>query len=416
MKTIKLPITLENNENDILTEFRREYSSAVKIAYNRLLDGLKQKEIREYFKTKISYSYIDTWFIQSAIYKAMAMYDADKKLKITKKIFGSKHNFMQRTKNRITKKQYQQNRLMSILSIGEAPQTGNRKFSFEAEYLIFKPNKSTKIKVLLPKLKRNYKSEYESLVKLSKNKELPIQVELSHTHVFITFDETKLKEKSSENIVKGLFCGIDLNPNYIGISIRDDNKIHKTKLYDLKNLTGKKCNYNKLNFETIEIFHDIGRICKNYGVEFIFLEDLSFKQGNKGKGKHFNRLTQNQWNRSIPSQILSKYCKIFKVNAAYSSTIGNIIYDEYPDPIASSLEIGRRGYECIIKKSKKFYPDKIPNTKIQDRWKEADFSGVSDWKELHTLLKNSKMKYRIPVPERTVFKIFSSHKSQVYSL
>ena len=34
MKTIKLPITLENNENDILTEFRREYSSAVKIAYN----------------------------------------------------------------------------------------------------------------------------------------------------------------------------------------------------------------------------------------------------------------------------------------------------------------------------------------------------------------------------------------------
>ena len=80
------------------------------------------------------------------------------------------------------------------------------------------------------------------------------------------------------------------------------------------------------------------------------------------------------------------------------------------------MEIGRRGYECIIKKSKKFYPDKIPNTKIQDRWKETDFSGVSDWKELHALLKNSKMKYRIPVPERTVFKIFSSHKSKVYIL
>ena len=70
----------------------------------------------------------------------------------------------------------------------------------------------------------------------------------------------------------------------------------------------------------------------------------------------------------------------------------------------------------LIKKSKKFYPDKIPYTKIQDRWKETDFSGVSDWKELHALLKNSKMKYRIPVPEGTVFKIFSSHKSKVYVL
>ena len=43
--------------------------------------------------------------------------------------------------------------------------------------------------------------------------------------------------------------------------------------------------------------------------------------------------------------ILEKYFKINSVNAAYSSTIGNILNDMYADPVASSIEIGRRGYE-----------------------------------------------------------------------
>ena len=125
---------------------------------------------------------------------------------------------------------------------------------------------------------------------------------------------------------------------------------------------------------------------------------------------------QTQYWKSLYPEKIKKIQQEIEHTCDELDYAGSFIYDEYPDPIASSLEIGRRGYECVIKKSKKFYPDKIPYTKIQDRWKETDFSGISDWKELHALLKNSKMKYRIPVPDRTVFKIFSSHKSQVYSL
>jgi hypothetical protein len=85
----------------------------------------------------------------------------------------------------------------------------------------------------------------------------------------------------------------------------------------------------------------------------VFLEDLNFKTGNKKKGKGFNRLTINQWNRNTPFEILSKYFKnkIFKVNAAVSSTIGNCLYN-YSDPINASLEIARRGFDVIILKKK----------------------------------------------------------------
>ena len=69
--------------------------------------------------------------------------------------------------------------------------------------------------------------------------------------------------------------------------------------------SGKNVCPNKLNHETKEIFHYIGRKLKSLNVEYVFLEDLNFKNGNKGKGKNFNRLTINQWNRNISYNILS---------------------------------------------------------------------------------------------------------------
>ena len=421
MKTIVLPINLENNNDSfIINEYRREVSSCIRLSYNRLKDGLKQKEIRNWFKENINFKYLDSWFIQSSIYEAISMFEKDlesskKTNKFPKRIFGGKNNLRLRCQNKITKKDFKSRRMTFITSIGEAPKKGNRKFEFEKEYITFKPYKGIKVKLNLPKLKNSYKKDYYKIVEFSKQNILPIQVKISDTHIYISYEETLLHEKEIYVPIKNRYCGIDLNPNYIGMSIVENEKIIYTQLFDLKDLTGKNINYNKLDYEVIQIYHEIGRICKNLKCEFIFLEDLSFSQGNKGKGKWFNRLTQNQWNTTIPYQILSKYLKVFKINSAYSSTIGNIINDSYPDPIASSLEIGRRGYSVIIKKNMKFYPDFISITKLQDRWKETDFSDINDWKSLHVLLKESKVKYRIPIPDRSSFKSFQNRKSKVFT-
>lgn len=78
----------------------------------------------------------------------------------------------------------------------------------------------------------------------------------------------------------------------------------------------------------------------------MFVEELKFDQGDKKKGKAYNRLTSNQFLFNEFIRMLTKFGNVKLVNAAYSSTIGNIVHHQYPDPVAASMEIARRGIEC----------------------------------------------------------------------
>jgi len=82
------------------------------------------------------------------------------------------------------------------------------------------------------------------------------------------------------------------------------------------------------------------------------MEDLNIESKDSGKGKRFNRLVNNQWNRNSFANNLEKRCNIFgikllKVKPEYSSFIGNFLFRtlNLPDPVLSSIEISRRGYE-----------------------------------------------------------------------
>ena len=422
---------------EIISEYTRLQNNVIRIAYNRFREGLSEKDIRLFLKTMNLQSesiVIDSWFVQSGIYKAKEMYSKDlESFKLTgifpKRIFGSKSNLIKRSKYLISKEEFKNNRILPLLVIGEAPKKGNRKFNFtNIEFIEFKPFNKCKISISLPKLRKNLKSELESLIKFSNSNELPYQIQLSDKFIWITFDNLKLKDLEKENTyspIKNRYCGIDLNPNFIGFSVKENDKIIHTEEIDLKNLTGKNINYDKLNYETIEIFHYIGRKLKSLNVEYVFLEDLNFKNGNNGYGKRFNRLTINQWNRNLPFEILSKHFKnkIFKVNAAYSSTIGNSLYN-FSDPINASLEIGRRGFEVIILKKRNkegvsgFYPEFDLNMIRDELRKQTAGLELKTWKELHTFLKNSKVRYRVSWDEAILLhpmfcRKFYSKKSKV---
>jgi hypothetical protein len=444
MKTIKLPIEYSNKDDlNIVSEYTRLQNNVIRIAYNRFKDNYSEKKIRNYLKSMNLSSdliSIDSWFIQSAIYKAKEMFKKDSEFEksnnfFPKRIFGSKSNLIKRSKNLIDKETYKNNRSLPLLIIGEAPKKGNRKFNFtNLSNIEFKPFLKCKISISLPKLRNNYKKDLNLLIKFSNSNEIPYQIQLSKHFIWITFDENKLQELEKEEnklsksnfYIKNRYCGIDLNPNYIGFSVKDESdKIIHTEQIDLKNLTGKNINSNKLDHETKEIFHYIGKKLKSLKCEYVFLEDLNFKTGNKKKGKGFNRLTINQWNRNTPYNILSKYFKnkLFKVNAAYSSTIGNCLYN-YSDPINASLEIGRRGFEVIIlkKKDKKgvssFYPEFNLSIMREEIRNQTAHLELNSWKELHTFLKNSKLKYRVSLDEASslhpmFYRKFYSKKSKV---
>ena len=421
MRTIKLPhITEDPTFNQCLLDLQRVQSSIYHVAYKRASEGLAEIEIRTTCRNL--FPQIDSWIVQSAIKKGIGQFKADWELAKSKgedfdgsRIFGGKRNFFRRIKGLITREEWKECRLEDLYLIGEGPQGGNRKFNFNSDSITFKPKLGTRFELQLPKLHGFYSTDYANLVVATTNKLMPITVSLNSTHIFLSYDETKLEIHKPKKIIAGRYLGIDLNPNYIGVSYFDANKqLLDTKLYNFTGLTGKNINADKLKHELREVAIDIGKQAQHYQIQHLFVEDLHFKQGNAGKGRNFNRLVKNQFLITEFTRMLSKFGKVIAVNAAYSSTIGNVVNEGCPDPVAASMEIARRGIESrVVKGSKLFYPPMVPLEVLQRRWKDVVIPVMDTWIELHAFLKVTGLKYRVEIPSIEMFRLFSSESSKV---
>lgn len=412
MISLKFPINLLAEDSDFIESVQKEQSPMTRSAYKFASDGLAEISVRSGMRERFP-GKLDSWYQQSSVKLGIGMFKSDNELGVDKRIFGGKSNIIRRSKGLISNEEWKQCRLMPVYLIGESPAKGNRKFDFYDDRVIFKPFKGKKIEIKLPKMRKNWSKLWKQAVLLANEKLLPITVSLTKDHIVFSFDDKKVKQDSNnyKNPIGTRYAGIDLNPNYVGVSIFDRGKLVDTKIFSFKKTTGKYACDDKLEHETIEVAHSIGKWLKHNQVAHLYLEQLSFKQGDKKQGKAFNRLTQNQWKKTAFKDALRKYYDFSEVNAAYSSTIGNLLNSLYPDPIAASMEIARRGYECFKKKSKKFYPDLISQRELQNRWKEIEFPMFKSWKELHDFLRNAKLKYRVPLPPEESFRIFSSSKS-----
>lgn len=426
MKTISLPYTCSDDDNDFIKDEIRKSSNMIRYAFNRYKDGKSEKDIRLLAKS-LNNIPSDSWFIQCAIKKASYLFSTN----YNKVIFGGKFNFFQKLKNKITNKQFKENRLLGVYSQGEKNRCGNRKFKLDIinNQIIFKFSKAKHICLKLPKLHKNYLSDLVGLQTLAKNRGIAFSVELKLDKICISFDDSKIytgNYKGNVNIVGA----IDMNPNYIGFSIsgyiRNKRKVLLQEQYDLSYFTknlhlssdhkDSKYQNNKQIHELKEITKDIIKKCKYFNVGKFGIEDLSFKSGNSGKGKNFNRLTNNKWKRDALVSALKKHCLLNKidfieVNPVYSSFIGNLV-NNAPDPIASSLEIARRAMFKYIKGM--FYPELIRKEDLFNQWKESTSWVYSSWKELFDIVKTSGLRYRRSLDsfESKVFR-FMSYKSNV---
>ena len=406
MKTISLPYYCSDEEKNFIKNEICKSSNMVRYAYNRFQDGKSEKDIRTLSHT-LNNIPSDSWLIQCAIKKASYI----NKVNHDKIIFGGKFNFFQRLKNKISRAEYQYKRLLALYSQGERLCNGNRKFALDIvnNQIIFKFSKRHHISLNLPNLHKNYLSELTSLQTLAENKQINFSVELSVNRIHISFDDSLLHPnfyKGRENIV----AGIDMNPNYIGFSISrydgDKRKVLLQEQYDLAHFTqnlhkassdkSNKQQNNKQIHELKEIAKQIIMKCKHFKVGKFGIEDLSFKVGDSGKGKNFNRLTKNKWKREALVSALKKQCLLAKiefieVNPAYSSLIGNLM-NNISDPIASSLEIARRAMFKYVKG--KFYPELIRREDLLNRWKESASWVYKSWRELFDIIKMSGVRYR----------------------
>ena len=426
MKTIKLPYKTSENLVTIL----KQYSSVIRYSYNRFLEGKTEKEVRYLIKSLNNINLLNSWLVQCAILDGKAIH---KRFGNEKVIFGSKMNFINRLKNKITKEEYQLKRLLPVNIQGEVLKNGNRSFKLDIidnNQIIFKLNRNKHIELKLPRLRKNIKNELFKLQQLNEVKThqegYTFSIRFDLNYIYISFEEFKKEE--NKNLNENRYLGIDLNPAAIGISILENDKVLYTREFSLKPIIDKilsenlnadsnkmKYFHNKLRFETIEISKSIAKLAKHYNCKFVFIEDLHFKD--ISEIKIVNRLVRNLWKKSLFISNLTKRLniegiKLYSVNPAYSTFIGNLQHD-YTDAVNASIEIARRGYEIIIKKNKKGF---FPNLVVKHHWKEMATT-YTDWKKLFLDIKNLKLKYRVSLNDvKHSFKVFqqnSTRKSMV---
>lgn len=440
MITIKLPYNSTDKFYSKLFDLRRQYSICVRFIYNRLIDEkIDTKELYQYCKSTINnIPDMNSFFLLSAINEAKQLYKRFGTKDETKHIiFGGRSNLSRYNRGKINKETYKNNKLLPFNILADELKNGNRHFKLNIineNFIEFKLNAKEHFILHLPKLRPNIRKQLYKLQNLNEGKQgdkgYGYSIKLTEKYIYISFDE--FKNEIINQYQENRYLGIDMNPDNIGISIceyiNNENKIIHTQQFNFSEIIDKTFNLNKasnhtdskywnnkLNFEIYQISKKISNLSSQYNCKYIFIEELKFDQKKQRikktiKSKNFNRLTKNSWKRNKFIENLEKRCninnqKLIKVNASYSSIIGNLQYD-YVDSINASIEIARRGYECrILRNRDKYHPAVKLKDTILHQWKEMGSVIPGNWKDVYSKIKNMGIKYRVSLREcsRSVF-------------
>ena len=398
MLTIKLPLTSKID----ITDYQKQYTNVVRYAYNRYKEGHKLSQIEKLVKKNMeNLNLLDASLIKSACDKAKSLTKKDNV------IFGGKKNWRDYNKGLITKEVYRQNKLEPIVVRGsKQDHNGNRKFSLDIEknQITFKPKKGTNITASFAHTKQN--KIIKIIQKKGKLKEKGFTIGLNNNYVWITYDETILKEKIYSPINKRI-ASIDLNPNYISLVVVQKNKILHKEIIGLKDLN--KANTNKKKHEDFEISKRLVETAKHYRCEYFAYEKLDIKPKNQNKGRRLNKLCNNDWRRKRVINNIVKRCNIIGIKTQevipqYSSFVGQIDNPNEYDSIAAAIEINRRALLFI---EKYHYNENVNiegkiirikeklSSTLADRWKKnLNAKNISTYFDLYNEIKKTKYSYR----------------------
>lgn len=313
-------------------------------------------------------------------------------------VFGGKATLRQVTYNknmyRLTSKQeyldaynkhlieYISHRTLPLFVVGKSAEGGNRKFDFDFtnNRILFKPDRKNHFDIQIKAGKKQHTVLCKLQEMLDRN-EIAITVSLTTNKIILTYDNELLngynfhdkkckvtqasvpaehrkdvwisykREQEARKLTGKMinrFAAIDMNPDKIGFCIMDAGRIIMKKCYHLKKVieTVEGNNTNEIEFNLAHIYKSIFNHCMHFKVSAFVTEELEFDH-DETTGKQFNRSTKNLWCRAHQEMLITKYTqnlgiKHIQVNPAYSSFVGNLLFNLY-DPISASAEICRRG-------------------------------------------------------------------------
>jgi hypothetical protein len=363
-------------------------------------------------------------------------------------VFGGKAVLQSIANGNDHKEEYKRNRLLPLCFYGETSRNGNRFFNFRGlsdGFVLFKPEGSDiKMNIEL-KIKKGDVLLLKQIEELAMKKECAVTVRLTTKRIYITYDEALLngnkfdekavyksishiKDKDERRTLlrkahvefeeqmlakknKNRFLAVDMNPDGIGYSILEKKSdaphgefvVLKKEYLDFSVLNKQDTNKRKYEI-SIAIRYLFGQL-SHYNCAYFVSEELNDLGGKDNGNRIANRKINNLWNREYINNLFTKYCNIrgikrIEVNPAYSSFIGNINYETF-DPIAASIEIGRRGIIKYIRGARiipEFCMSNIANglaEKISSAKKIYDnIYECKTWKELYKAFSTAKMSVR----------------------
>lgn len=437
MITLKIKyIAKDESDNQVIADYLKQYNNLLHLFYNRLKDGVSETKCKH-----LQYNNIDlmkSWFRQSCVKDASFLLKNEETV-----LFGGKFLFNQLLRKNISKEEFKEKRLVPLCSMGDKNCRGNRLFrlSEDCYSVVFSPTIKNRIHLKLIGVGNRIKV-LQKLYLHQQLKDTPITYKLDKKYIYISFDESILQDEIVKPI-QNRILSIDMNPNYVGWSVvdwksSDGFKVINSGVISLKNIndieynikklklpsTSKERRYlsNKRQHETLEVSKFLVNVAKHYQCECFGIEDLTIKSKNNHQGKNFNRLVNNNWNRNKLFNNLRKRCNIYgikfiEISPQYSSIIGNLAYRSLglPDMVLSSIEISRRCYEFNLqyilqvkdKTKNVIFPiiTELLLSKVKHSLEEVKcFVDFVNWKQIHSELKKSKLRYRFPLDER-VFQI-----------
>ncbi len=359
--SLQFKLQLEGPEKKKVLDLMRKQSSAIRSAYNMLIDNKSHAQI--YQRLRQLFPDLPTKYIDSAIYKAK-QYPTDQKV-----VFGGKALFEKLCKNKDKesrkrlKSKWKEQRQGTLISIGSKHPTikgnlltrfenrgeqlylrittGNREFVY-ARVLREPSNEKDKWNTFLAMLFESWKSRNYFAYTV----ELKLRDGEVYGSVAFDYPEPQIWLTRKYGVI-----GIDTNasPLHLAIAeVSEDGNLLSYQSISLHELIGLSKN-EKENREW-HLAHKIIDIAKQAG-KAIAIEDLKkVKKGRRGDGKAKLRKRLHNWNfKSLLSKIerVAKLngIEVIKVNPAFTSVIGSLKYApqlNIDKDIAGAYVIGRR--------------------------------------------------------------------------
>lgn len=475
-----LVFKLKNNDNNVsqIKDFQKDWSICFRQLYNNLdlsadknyLNSLriKSSKLKEYLKKEVIAFHerkeSSKELIQEKIDELYKKVEKDKldikefkQLKKLEKslksnvVFGGRKNLIKRSQDKISNKEWKDNRLYPLIFYGDKSSKGNRFFDFKdlSNGKIMFKMETTKVKLPLKISTKKHNRVLQILQEMALNKEIPITVKLSHDKIQISYEEGILSDskldskklhkecpfnkktqplqrkswykkqyrKHEQHLKHGKlerYLAVDLNPNKIGYVITDNqlNIIDKGCFEIELPKSNKYSNKRKYNYGLI--IKELFKLVEHYKVSYFVIEDLEDTNEDDHGNKTANRKIKQEWMLNMLKQLIERRCNESKtilkvVPAYYSSFIGNLMYDIY-DPIASSYELCRRGIGQF-NKGFKMIPEYDVNNIITDRIDDSiDIQSCKSFVELFKSMRNKSYRRN----DKTFYKYLLTEKTNIY--